>query len=209
MASGLHRLLRLIEIPQGLIHPVRRAIGQGQHGDWRNLGWIQARAPRRVHAPLRSRPFQICALVSTSPTPRTTPVAAPGRESLRCGISAWPGEAVPFQRTKQLAQAIAPGWGHTACSGPTSHRLLGEPSDCGWPHCSRRGSPDLGRRQRPDGRRRAGGREPRLFLHGAIGEPRPTGGASRRRGRRWNAPPQWDCLRSWPPCSPPWAVASP
>jgi hypothetical protein len=33
MASGLHRLLRLLQIPQGLIHPVRRSIGLGQHGE--------------------------------------------------------------------------------------------------------------------------------------------------------------------------------
>jgi hypothetical protein len=33
MASGLQRLLRLLQIPQGLIHPVRRSIGQGQHGE--------------------------------------------------------------------------------------------------------------------------------------------------------------------------------
>ena len=32
MPGGLHRLLRLLQIPQGLIHPVRRSIGQGQHG---------------------------------------------------------------------------------------------------------------------------------------------------------------------------------
>ncbi len=32
MASGLHRLLRLLQIPQGLIQPVRRSIGQGQLG---------------------------------------------------------------------------------------------------------------------------------------------------------------------------------
>jgi hypothetical protein len=33
MASGLHRLLRLLQITQGLIDPARRSIGQGQHGE--------------------------------------------------------------------------------------------------------------------------------------------------------------------------------
>lgn len=41
---GLHRLLRLLQIAQGLFHPVRRSIGQGQHGEpwlWSRTRLIQ------------------------------------------------------------------------------------------------------------------------------------------------------------------------
>lgn len=34
MASGLHRLLGLLPLPQDVIHPVNRSIGQGEDGEW-------------------------------------------------------------------------------------------------------------------------------------------------------------------------------